>query len=245
LSGRLDPLTLATFQWRVASKLYDSPAVLDALARALRLSPAERHHLHLIARGQVPLAPHVPAPVSDSLLILLDGMPLLPAYVIDFRLDILARNSAAAALFGEGFGAGELANAAHLLFLAPRMRRMQRDWARVAREMVGNLRANLARHHDDVRLRTLIAELGERSSEFAAWWQDHTVQQRAHGAKRIVHPAVGELTVCYDALATQEGSDQCLIVVTPADSAAEQSLRTLVAGRANQLAGPGVHAIAG
>lgn len=32
MTGRLDPLTLAVYRWRVASDAYDAPAVLDALA---------------------------------------------------------------------------------------------------------------------------------------------------------------------------------------------------------------------
>jgi PAS domain-containing protein len=218
-------------------------AVLDAVAQALRLSPAEHQHLHLIARGQAPVAPHVPAPVGASLRMLLDGMPLIPAYVVDFRLDVLARNDAAAALFGEKFGTGAAANVAELLFLDPHVRGVQLDWARVAGETVGNLRANLARHPGDARLRQLVALLRDRSADFRAWWEDHTVKQRAHGTKRIAHPAVGQLTVCYDFLATLQGSDQCLVAVTPADPATERSLRRLVANRVSSRTEPGVHSI--
>lgn len=35
LAGRLDPLTLATYRWRVANNAYDAPEVLDALAGRL------------------------------------------------------------------------------------------------------------------------------------------------------------------------------------------------------------------
>ncbi|MFD3582757.1 helix-turn-helix transcriptional regulator [Streptomyces sp. NPDC058683] len=210
-------------------------AVLDAVAQALRLSPSERRHLHLIARGETPVAEHLTTPVGDSLRVLLAGMPMIPAYVIDFRFDVLAHNSAAKALFGADFGTGEASNSARVLFLS-HMRAMQLDWERVARESVGNLRANLARHPDDPRLRELIAELRGRSVEFAAWWDDHTVRQRAHGRKRVRHPRAGDLALCYDTLATLDDSDQCLIAVTPADQATEDALRRL-------MTGPGLHAI--
>ncbi|MCX4718757.1 helix-turn-helix domain-containing protein [Streptomyces virginiae] len=42
-------------------------AVLDALAQALRLSSAERRHLHVIARGEAPVPRPVCLPVSESL----------------------------------------------------------------------------------------------------------------------------------------------------------------------------------
>ncbi|MFI8339092.1 helix-turn-helix transcriptional regulator [Streptomyces sp. NPDC085639] len=218
-------------------------AVLDGLARALRLSPAEHRHLHVIARGEAPVSRPECLPVSESLRVLMDGMPLLPAYLIDFRFDVLAHNSAAAALFGEDFGSGVADNTARMLFLSPRMREMQLDWARVARETVGNLRATLARHPDEPRLLEVIGELRSTVPEFALWWDDHTVRQRAHGTKRISHPAVGELTVHYDTLATLDGAGQSLIVLTPADTAAEACLRALMVDRAGALGGPGLHAL--
>ncbi|MFR9798843.1 helix-turn-helix transcriptional regulator [Streptomyces sp. MS06] len=218
-------------------------AVLDALARALRLSPAEHRHLHLVARGETPVSRPVDLPVSGSLRALMEGMPLLPAYLVDLRFDVLAHNSAAAALFGEDFGSGDTGNVARILFLSPRMRQMQLDWAQVARETVGNLRATLARHPDDPRLLEVVGELRSASPEFAIWWDDHTIRQRAHGTKRISHPSAGELAVNYDTLATLDGAGQCLIVVTPADPAAERCLRALMADRAGSLGGPGLHAL--
>ncbi|MGW6989749.1 helix-turn-helix transcriptional regulator [Streptomyces sp. NPDC054946] len=219
-------------------------AVLDGLAQALCLSPAEREHLHVIARGRVPVPRPVSLPVSESLRVLLDGIPLLPAYVVDFRLDVLAHNSAAAALFGEEFGTGDTDNVARMLFLSPRVRDMQLDWTHVAREVVGNLRAALGRHRDDPRLVEVITELRADVSQFAQWWDDHTVRQRAHGAKRIRHPSVGDLAVRYDTLATLDGAEQHLVVVTPADAAAERCLRVLMVDRAGSLSGPGLHTLA-
>jgi transcriptional regulator with XRE-family HTH domain len=205
--------------------------VLDAIARALLLSPSERRHLHLIGRGEAPIDADVPVPVSGSLLALLDGMPLVPAYLMDFRCDVLARNAAAAALFGEEFGIGEAANNAYQLFLDPRTRETQLDWTRIARETVGNLRADLARHRDDARLGAVIARLRRDSAEFAAWWDDHTVTERSHGVKRIRHPVAGEMTVAYDILGTLDGSHQRLFAVTPVDAATDLALRGLMTDR--------------
>lgn len=219
-------------------------AVLDAVADALRLSPAERRHLYLVARGEAPPVAYAPAPVTASLRMLLDGMPLWPAYVLDFRMDVLARNAAALALFGDDFGTGDAVNTAWLIFAPDSpLRAAQLDWARVARETVGNLRANHARHPGDPRLTALVAELHALSPEFAAWWDDHTVRTRAHGTKRLRHPTAGELTVGYDVLATCDGSEQYLVAVTPADAAAERALRRLLADRGGLSGAGNVHAI--
>jgi transcriptional regulator with XRE-family HTH domain len=213
-------------------------AVLEALADALRLSEPQRRHLHLVARGESPAPRHRPAPVSASLRAILAGMPMLPAYVMDFRFDVLARNEAAAALFGSGFDTGT--NVARMMFLDHETKRTQPDWERFARETVGNLRANLARHRGDARLEELVAELRARSPEFDGWWQDHTVDVRATGRKRLRHSASGEFTVCYDALATLDDSDQRLFVLTPADATAERALRTIIGQHSRRLAVPAV-----
>ncbi|USX56607.1 helix-turn-helix transcriptional regulator [Lentzea sp. HUAS12] len=219
-----------------------SVAVLDGLARALRLSSAERRHLHVIARGEAPVASPKALPVASSLRMLMDGMPLLPAYLIDFRFDVLARNSAAAALFGEDFGSGDTDNVARMLFLATHMREMQLEWTQVAREAVGNLRAALGRCPGDSRLLEVIGELKTASPEFVRWWDDHTIRERAHGTKRITHQSVGDLTVHYDTLVTANEASQSLVVLTPADSASERCLRVLMVDQAGSLDRPGLHA---
>jgi transcriptional regulator with XRE-family HTH domain len=201
-------------------------AVLDAVAQALALSEAERHHLYLIARGEAPPARHVPAPASESLQTLLHSMPTTPAWILDFRFDVLAHNAAAVALFGPGFAVAT--NTAQPLFLDPGARDFQLDWTRIAREHVGNLRANLARHPDDPRLRSLVGELRQNSPDFATWWDDQTVQERTNGTKRVLHPVGGVMTLRYDVLAVQDGSEQRLSVITPADAEAEDALRSLI-----------------
>ncbi|MGW3539976.1 helix-turn-helix transcriptional regulator [Nocardia niigatensis] len=217
-------------------------AILDALAGALRLTDTERAHLHLIARGAQPPARR-PANPPESLRAILDGLSTLPAYLTDFRLDVLARNTAAAALFGPGFEPG--INAARLTLLDPATRATQLDWDRVARETVGNLRRNLARHPGDPRLREVIGELRTQSREFATWWDDHTVQDRSHGTKRIRHPAAGDLTVCYDNLTSPDGADHSITVITPADTATAAALRTILTDHADRLGGTRLRPIAG
>ncbi|HWG24001.1 helix-turn-helix transcriptional regulator [Actinospica sp.] len=211
-----------------------SAAVLDAIAEALRLSPTERAHLHVLAGDERP-QPRQPGsePLPASLSHLLRGMPLIPAYVIDFRFDVHARNDAAAALFGEDFGSGPHRNAAVVLFEVKEVKDAQLDWRRIARETVGNLRANHARHRTDEQLNALIDRL-RADPDFALWWEDRTVEERTHGVKRLANPVVGELTMCYDYLSVDGRPDLRLVTVTPADAASEQGIRSLVAHRTRQ-----------
>ncbi|MFF0388362.1 helix-turn-helix domain-containing protein [Kitasatospora sp. NPDC004615] len=204
-------------------------AVLHALADALRLAPDESRHLHLLARREpAPSAPARTDRVRPSLLQLLDGIPLFPAYLTDHRLDVLAHNAAARALFGTGFGTGRADNTARMLFLDPAARTSQLDWSRVARETVGHLRAGHARHPGDPRTAALVAELRSHSREFDTWWNDHTVLERSAGSKRVRHPAAGELRLRYDILSTGPAADHLLFTITPADPTTEHALRRLL-----------------
>ncbi|WP_051732910.1 helix-turn-helix transcriptional regulator [Kitasatospora phosalacinea] len=203
-------------------------AVLDALAEALRLTPDEHRHLHLLARGETPVLPassprnpEVPA----SLRQLLDGIPLFPAYLTDHRLDVLAHNAAARALFGPEFGTGATDNTARMLFLDPATRATQLDWPRVARETVGHLRTAAAHHPDDPHLAALLAELRGHSPEFTLWWDDHTVLDRTTGTKRVQHVEAGPLLLHYDILTA---GPHRLFTLTPADPATDRALRRLV-----------------
>ncbi|NUR61042.1 MAG: helix-turn-helix domain-containing protein [Catenulispora sp.] len=216
--------------------------VLDAIGEALRLSPAEREYLHLTARGETPprrLPPGRGAEVAGSLRAVLDGMPLLPAYVIDHCFDVLAHNAAATAMFGDGFGSGLAGNTALLLFLGPESRRTQLSWEQVARETVGALRANRARYPHDPRLQQVVETLRARSPEFAGWWEDHTVGERTRGVKLVLHPVAGLMTVAYDVLAAGGEDEQRIVVLTPVDASTEERLRSLVGTYSRRVAGQG------
>lgn len=221
---------------------FPGTGVLDAVSEALRLSPAEREYLHLTARGEAPprrLLPGHRPEVPASLRAVLDGMPMLPAYVFDHCFDILAHNAAASAMFGDGFGEGPAANSALLLFLEPQSRLTQLSWDQIARETVGALRANLARYPHDPRLHEVVAELRDRSPEFAGWWEDHTVDERTSGVKRVAHPTAGLMTVAYDILAAGGGAERRIAVLTPVDDVTEQRLRSLVAEHSRRAAEKG------
>ncbi|MFJ5927903.1 helix-turn-helix transcriptional regulator [Kitasatospora sp. NPDC092948] len=219
-------------------------AVLESLADALRLTPDEARHLRLLARRESPHGAAGPSrQVRSSLRQLLDGIPLFPAYLTDHRLDVLAHNAAARALFGAGFGTGRADNTARTLFLDPTARTSQLDWHRIARETVGHLRSGHARHPGDPRMAAIVAELRAHSAEFDTWWTDHTVLERSTGSKRVHHPEAGELRLHYDILSTGPAADHLLFTVTPADTATDHALRRLVTTHTTRAAGTTVHPI--
>jgi MmyB-like transcription regulator ligand binding domain/Helix-turn-helix domain len=77
-----------------------SRQVLDALAQALRLGPAERSHLHKLVHGGPPHAlSRSEEALSPAVAALVDRLEPCPTYVTGRRWDVLAANRAACALW--------------------------------------------------------------------------------------------------------------------------------------------------
>lgn len=98
-----------------------SDAVLDAIARVLRLDETERAHLHAVARPRRQRGrAAAPAPrVRPGVQVLLDGMDHSPAFVMNHRMDILAWNALADAVFHYTQTSPEERNIPRHVFLDP------------------------------------------------------------------------------------------------------------------------------
>jgi len=184
-----------------------SESVLDGIARALQLDEAERAHLFDLARAAgapaAARAPRRPAAqqVRPSVRRILDSMTTTPAYVRNARLDILAANRLAAALFAPILtGPAQPANNARFLFLDPAAPAFYPDWERQAQDVVAMLRTEAGHTPHDKALSNLIGELSTRSEHFRTWWAAHNVRFHRTGTKRFHHPVVGDLTLTFEAL---------------------------------------------
>ncbi|MFG3255402.1 helix-turn-helix transcriptional regulator [Streptomyces sp. NPDC048172] len=192
-----------------------SPAVVEALGRALALDPAGRAHLRdLLGTAAAPRDLQVQR-VRPGLRRFLDALDGEPALVLGRRADVLAANRMACALFTdfERLPPRER-NYARWMFLDEGARALFLDWEDQARAAVESLRLDAGRDPGDRATAALIAELRERSSAFDRWWERHRVHQRTHGSKRLRHPRVGELTVEYETLTLPGDADTTLYVYT-------------------------------
>jgi transcriptional regulator with XRE-family HTH domain len=212
-----------------------SDAVLDAIARALRLTSAEHTYLrnitlpgHRNAGGACANADR-PA-VRPQILELLEAMDdTVPAMVYGPGMDILAWNRLAnrLAFDYESLPSGEL-NAGRLVFLHPEARAFYPDWAVVAEEMVSALRAEVGQFPDHGRPHQVMCELRDASAEFRRFWDAQDVLERDHGIKRIINPDVGELVVTFEAFTIPNNPDQRLCTYSaPKGSETERKLRVL------------------
>lgn len=198
-----------------------SEAVLDALARALRLDEAERGHLFDLAQAQTapraprnrPVAPQRVRPVVHRLLETLDHVP---AMVQGRRLDVLACNKLASALYAD-FDARphRERNMARFVFLDDTAPALFADWEQAARDCVATLRLYAGRHPYDPRLTELIGALSVHSAAFRRLWADHNVLAHTTGVKRFHHPLVGDLALDYEVLQVAGDPEQVLVVYTP------------------------------
>jgi transcriptional regulator with XRE-family HTH domain len=196
-----------------------SESVLEGIARALQLDEAERAHLFDLARTAaapaIPRTPRRPASqagrgpgIRPSVRRILDSMASTPAYVRNARMDILGANRLGTALFAPVLtGPAQPANNARFLFLDPAAPEFYPDWERQAQDVVAMLRTEAGRNPRDRALSNLIGELSTRSEDFRTWWAAHNVRFHRTGVKRFHHPAVGDLTLTYEALdlAADEG----------------------------------------
>jgi transcriptional regulator with XRE-family HTH domain len=182
-----------------------SDSVMDALARALRLDEAERAHLVDLARAAGPATRARRKPparqVRPSVARVLNGMTAGPAFVNNGRLDMLAANPLAEALFAPAYAnPARPVNHARFTFLDPRARDFWINWERAADDAVAILRTEAGRDPHDKALTDLVGELSTRSDAFRVRWAAHDVRLHRTGLKHIRHPVVGELHLSYDVL---------------------------------------------
>jgi transcriptional regulator with XRE-family HTH domain len=222
-----------------------SPAVLEAVARALQLDDAERAHLlHLAqaADGTDALTrPRRRRPKGQwtphrSLQWTLDAITAGPAFVRNGRMDILAANQLARAFYDDVYATpGNQANLARFNFLDPASHRFYPDWDAFADVAVAILRTEAGRNPYDKGLHDLIGELSTRSDDFRTRWGAHNVRHHGTGTKRFHHHAVGELTLAFEGLemAAEPGLTLTIYTAEPG-SPSEQALRLLASWAATQ-----------
>ncbi|MEU0673827.1 helix-turn-helix transcriptional regulator [Streptomyces sp. NPDC006172] len=186
-----------------------SEDVLDAVARALQLDDDERTYLFDLARAAQPpsrtprrrKAVDIPPRVQW----LLDSVTLSAALVTNGRLDIVATNALARALFAPVFDSATVddrsrPNFARFYFLEPGSRDFVDDWDRAAALTAALLRAEAGRSPNDRGLRELVGELSTLSAEFRTLWAAHDVRIHHGGVKSFHHPDAGPLELTYQPL---------------------------------------------
>ncbi|MBT2386769.1 helix-turn-helix domain-containing protein [Streptomyces sp. ISL-11] len=221
-----------------------SAQVLAALARALRLTEAERDHLFLLAGQAAPTTGQVSQHVPPSVQRLLDQLRDTPLSVHDAAWNLISWNPLWAALVGDPSAwRGRERNIAwrHFTRMPGRVTHAPGQQARFEAALVSDLRSSTARYPRDRPLRSLIADLRREDDRFGALWDSHTVGFHTTDSKTVHHPALGPVTVDCDTL-TVPGSDLRIAACSaPPGTATSEQFALLAAIGTQDVTAP-VHA---
>lgn len=223
---------------------HPSREVLAQLARALRLSDAERDHLYHLAGAPPGPLPGPSREVRQSIVDLLQRLPEAAAIVMSATYEVIAWNDLAAALM-EDFSALSRRdrNLIRRAFLGPYLhgRRLYgvSDVDEFARTSAQHLRAAAARYPNDPEVASLIEELLANSEEFARLWATLDVTARPTLCKTFEHSLVGPVTVSCDVLDIADRDQQLVIYTAAPGSPSAEALRLLSVVGTQEMDVPG------
>lgn len=213
-----------------------SARVLEGLAKALRLGPAEKAYLFGLAR------PDLASPsssrgeeVGPALRRLVEGMERNPAYVTNRRWDVLAWNRAATTLFGDFDDVPpKRRNVLWYLFCNPAWRETFRDWEGVTEDVLGQFRQSSGRYPNDPGFAELTEALAKASPEFRSRWERHEVTGQNERRKELEDPRVGRMAFEYVTMLIEDAPELRLTVYAPSPDSdtADKLAELLKAGRA-------------
>jgi transcriptional regulator with XRE-family HTH domain len=233
--AELSGVGLTWYTWLEQGR--DIPAsaqVVDALARALRLSADEHRHLRDLA-GLT--APFPPSPADDAaaeawprLQRLVDAAAPNIASVYDVHFDYLAWNTPYQRVRHDpaGLPAGRR-NLLWMMFTDAENRARMTTWDRAARALLSQFRAAAGRHPGDPRFAELVTGLIEASPQFRDWWEEYPVRFFRPALIRIAHPQVGRVTLEMFQLRLEDDPGHLLVMQVPADPGSRDRIAALLA----------------
>jgi transcriptional regulator with XRE-family HTH domain len=206
-----------------------SKQVLDAVGRALRLSPAE--HDYVLALGGYTADPAgigEAGPPPPHIQRFLDALAGYPAFAIGPTWTISAWNRAYAALYPNvETTSGADRNLLQLVFLDPAIRELLPDWEIDSRRFLAEFRAEAGPRVGEPSYTQLIDRLFAESEHFRAGWQASSVERFASRERRFFHPRVGELLLEHHQLTPADAPDVHIVAYlpVPGSDAAERLAR--------------------
>lgn len=208
------------YQWLEQGRdISVSPQVLDAVARVLRLSDAERRHLYLLA-GLNPPVPEV-APgkrdMCDGLRRLIDTWMPYPAHIMDAYYNCVLYNDAAALVLGMRPDVQQ--NCLVEFFTEPLFRSRVTNWEENARKVVAQFRAASSARPDDEGFQAVFAEVSAASEDFVRLWEQRDIEDAGQIRKELDHPLVGLLVIESTALKVPARPDLTIVLHTPMEEA--------------------------
>ncbi|GGM35842.1 helix-turn-helix transcriptional regulator [Promicromonospora citrea] len=208
-----------------------SDQVLQAVGRALRLSPEEQRHVMILAGrvGGSTSACRLMQVRPEQVQVLERLLPY-PAAIQTSTYDLMASNRAYRFLFGADLDAVDPddRNCAWLLFTDEGWRNTLVEPEIVLRDLAGRLRAREAEFRHNPRWPGLLGSLREHSPEFVRYWDEHEVRGDRPGQLRHYRSSrVGRVDVVFQSLWLDRDRGERIVVLTPADATTARRLERL------------------
>jgi transcriptional regulator with XRE-family HTH domain len=217
-----------------------SPRILDGLAGALRLAPAERSHLFRLAGTSPPPGTRAVRRVRPHVAGMLHRLPETGAVVTDAAYDVVAYNPLARALISDDLDGGS--NLARRRFLGEGRNPPSSGDEEFGRIAVARLRRSAQRYPQDAALAALLAELHAGSEEFRQLWEERPVHAPGHREKTLDHPTAGRLRLNCDVLLVPEEDQEVVLITADAGSPTARTFHHLAAQTARTASRTAGHA---
>ncbi|MCC2307574.1 helix-turn-helix transcriptional regulator [Cellulomonas chengniuliangii] len=195
-----------------------SPQLLGALARALRLTDAERDHLYRVAGAAPPDPGVVPRQITPGVQRVLDRLGDVPLAVFSASWDLLLWNPLWAALGGDpSTCSGAERNLVRRMFTTGHagVEFDDEHEEAFASDLVADLRAACGRYPRDRDLARLVATLRAGSPDFERRWGEARVAEHRASRKIMTRTPVGPIALDCDVLSVP-GSDLRIVFYTAA-----------------------------
>ncbi len=209
-----------------------SVQVVEALARALRVSDAERDLMFRLAGHATPGHDVVSSRITPSVQRLLDRLANTPVAVFNATWTLIVANAPYDALMGQTTSwRGIERNSVWRHLVGPGSRAVQtrEEQTELETRLVADLRLTAARYPADQRLKQLIRDLAAQSPRFVKLWESGALEphQDVGRHKVIDHPDVGHITVDCDTLIV--AADDLRIMIYTAEPDTEDADRLALA----------------
>jgi len=215
--------------FEMAKDLGVSTRTVDAVAKALRLNAAETRHLHNLVTGELPQAPPTDpaAAVDPTLREVLEGYHAGPAMLLNTRMDVVASNQLAVAIFGPVAGAE--GDAKNWLWYLYTNHDLIEEWDTQARQLTATFRGVYCEHATEPAYTGLLERLLATSETFRRYWNEHDVGLFDDAPPlTVTHPIYGPLRFTMRVLApTAEATTYCCFLVPDEGTAQAPAYREL------------------
>lgn len=212
-----------------------STQVIEALARALRLSDPERELLFRYGGQAAPGRALVSQRIPPSVQRLLDRLSTTPVAVYDAIWNLVDTNAPYEALTGASAWHGIERNALwrHFLGPGPAAVHTPEQLADQQEGLAADLRLTAARYPADPRVQRLLTELRGQSPRFAGLWDAGELRAHEEPSRQKVfdHPEVGRIALDCDTLVVAADDLRLMVyTVAPETEDAERLALAIVLG---------------